>query len=407
MALPIVFEGRTGAQIAGDVNAELGALGAEVDGLRNAPLKNYVPGSLNRWINARANARAGTSSSTVAFAGTSLLMGAYAGGLASANSCRPLGPNVRVASELARLGVPTESRSFMGNGYAIGVTENTLQFFDSRISVSGGWAPNQTIGFTAGGHPVRGSSAGTISFSFSGAADTVVIYEIQTNAFATGTYSVNIDGSTTVSASQTTNLSANSVRKVVLPFTAVGAGAHTLNIVWGSGTPAILGAEVYSSTSATIRCLNVCAGSSAASDWARPQFSGAATFVVPSIIAPALVLFDIGANDWVGGVSLSAFEASINTALAGFLSASDVIAMTPFPTRDVTIPRATQQLYVDALIRACVSFGIPYIDVWNDIGTWESMSLAGKPTLTADSYHYGAGASWEYPDRIVNALMAV
>jgi hypothetical protein len=33
VALPIVFEGRTGAQIAGDLNAELGALGAEVESL--------------------------------------------------------------------------------------------------------------------------------------------------------------------------------------------------------------------------------------------------------------------------------------------------------------------------------------------------------------------------------------
>jgi lysophospholipase L1-like esterase len=61
MALPIVFEGRTGAQIAGDVNAELGALGAEVEGLGaragsiiKPPLSNIMAVQIHGNIEAAA-----------------------------------------------------------------------------------------------------------------------------------------------------------------------------------------------------------------------------------------------------------------------------------------------------------------------------------------------------------------
>jgi len=397
-----------------ELTAAVTAAGGDGVARLGSPLQNVTPGCFNRYLAARAAVRAGTGGGLIGFTGTSLMLG-FAAGDATNNLVRPRAPNVRVADALNRMGIPASSQGFMGNGFA-DATSATMQFYDNRITVSGGWAPASTVGMSAGGFFARSQAAGTLSFAFTGAVDRLNIYEVQTNGYTAGTYSVDIDGTTVISATESTTNNANNILKKIRSFTAVGSGAHVLNINWISGGVGILGVELYSSTSPTIRCLNMGIGASTSTQWASTLLPGP-TNTVALTVNPDLIIDENAANDWLNGVPLDTYTANTTTRLSKFQTGSpqcDVIGMTPFPSANAPAggfsqfaPRATQQLYVDAYIGVCVSLGIPYIDAWRKIGSWESMNILGKPVFVNDGVHPNSRGAWKYPDLIAAALASI
>lgn len=199
----------------------------------NAGLQNYRPGSLDIYKKARAQVRAGTASTTVVVAGSSLALGAY-GGDAVVAAARPNAPNVRLAPLLTTSGLTASAQSFFGSGST--TSGNAFNIFDNRLTL-GSWSTNVGVTLSAGGYGARATSSGTMAFTFSGDADSITIYEGQYPT--AGAYSANIDGTTTITASQATNVATQSVAARTFTFAAIGGGNHTLNINWVSGSPIV------------------------------------------------------------------------------------------------------------------------------------------------------------------------
>jgi len=109
MALPIVFEGRTGAQIAGDVNAELGALGAEALTLTEGGL-TLAGSALNAGQAAQARAGMGLGPATRSAGGIAVDFSAQAGTLT-----KPTGGTasaIELDSTVTFRGLPTVKCTF-------------------------------------------------------------------------------------------------------------------------------------------------------------------------------------------------------------------------------------------------------------------------------------------------------
>lgn len=380
-----------------------------------AGLDYYPAGSLGRWQKAKGDVRFGRRHAVIAFCGTSHIVGAYAGGSAAVGinevKSRPNALNIKVAEALNRAGVPASSESFIGNGFnqSSGAAMNR---FDDRITPG----PFASTGnqLSIGGLPGATSSAGTMSFAFTGAADRIDIYERQTNAVGTGTYSVDIDGTTVVSASQTTLLAAVSVRKVSLSFTAVSSGAHVLNFNWISGNVGLYGADLYLDSRKGVRCLNLGMGGSVAADWVKtnPDFYGP-SYVVPNIVQPALTVFECCTNDFLAAkdqtgstltATVAAYKANIIATLTAMkTSTGSVLGFTPVPAQATAVSRSVQQLFVTAFLEACRATTTPYLDLWTRFVSWEVMDGNG---LMQDSYHLNSAGVWNEADFLVMAILA-
>lgn len=363
-------------------------------------LQGNVRHGLDRWRNSLGGVINNGADAAICFTGTSLMNGAKP---ASPNQYRPNSPAVRVARDLKRAGIRANAENFIGNGSAI--NNSIFDVYDSRVT-RGAWASHNIGVPSVGGYPARVSAAGTLSFAFVGKFNLVDIFEVQTNAFA-GRYSADIDGSITVTAGHDTLVAAPAtVLKRMFSFTETTDAAHTLNINWVSGSPAIFGASFYYSTEKSVRCINLAMGDNTAARWALkdPANYYGPSFVVPGIIAPNLVVDECGTNDWVGGVSVAAYTASTTTKLTAFKTVSDVIGMTPYPTAAATIARSVQQQYVDAYIGVCQSLGIPWIDEWRACVPWEAEQAAGQ---TADSYHPNQLGTRRKPNLISRAILSI
>lgn len=363
----------------------------------NAGLQNYRPGSLDIYKKARAQVRAGTASTTVAVAGSSLAMGAY-GGDAVVAAARPNAPSVRLAPLLTTAGLPASAQSFFGSGST--TSGNAFNIFDNRLTL-GSWSTNVGVTLSAGGYGARATNSGTMAFTFSGDADSITIYEGQYPT--AGAYSANIDGTTTITASQATNVATQSVAARTFTFAAIGGGNHTLNINWVSGSPIVFGAMLHLSTTKQVRLLNIGIGGSKAGEWsvAASNFYSP-LFVVPNAINPSLIWFEIGANDWIGGTDLTTFYNQCVAIITAWKATSSVIVKTPWPSRASTTPIATQQLYVDALIAAAVATGVPYVDEWRIRQNGDVMNTLGA---MQDGVHPNSVGVWMTTD-LMNSVMA-
>ncbi len=349
-------------------------------------LKNNVPGALDKWRKGLADVVTGTANTTIALAGTSINMGAYAGSGATANQCKPNAVNVRLAAMFNAAGIPAVSSGWFGNGHVTGVAPD---FYDNRLTLTGSWAIYTAIGVSAGGYGMRATTTGNIAFAFTGSVDRLIIY---TQQYGTaGAYSANIDGTTTITASQATTTGTVSVAALTHSFAAVGPGAHTLNIGWVSGSPIVYGADLYLSTGKVVRMVNCAMGSSSAIDWNSGGVSASPfygpLFVLPVTIAPSLVLIDMGTNDWINGVTIPNFTTALTNIFTELKKNSSVIYLTPFPTSTSSTSVAVQRTYVDAAIGVCLAMGVPYIDEWNGRTDFATASTLG---ITQDAYHPNA-----------------
>lgn len=363
-------------------------------------LRNYVPGSLRRWQKALAGVRNGTANAVIATCGTSITMGAYAGN-SSINGSRPGSLARKLVSMLSGYGIPSVCEMFFGNGST--TSGNPLEYFDSRITRTGSWAIRSNEGISAGGYGVIATTTGTIAFTFDGAFDTLVVYEGQYGT--PGAYSANIDGSTVVTASQACPVGPASVSKRVHTFSAVSAGAHTLNLAWVSGAPILHGAELYSSTSKIVRIVNLGIGGSKISDWDvdAPTYNGA-IFVINSTVSPDLVLVEMGPNDWGQGTNVAAYTASLTSFLTKIKAVRDVIFFTSWPSQTTVATVAAQQSYVKAAIGVCISLGIPFVDEWSEWGTWSALNTAGT---CQDSYHPNASGVTMRAEKQFRTLLTI
>jgi lysophospholipase L1-like esterase len=342
-----------------------------------AGFHNFTGSNLSNWATARAAVLAGTRNAKILPFGDSTDAGF------GSNAGVADGTHGWPSKLVPLLGVTASNSSWYGDYNQAAI----LTTFDPRLAL-GSWAAYTPVEpFSFGGHLLTASaSAGALSFTPTNSVDT---FELTYATFiGAGSFSYQIDGGAPTTVS--TNV-ATSVTTIPIPTT---LGAHTLNILWVSGSVFISGARAYNSAAKQVSVIN-----SGISGATSTQLADVGTFPWHvgneiSTLAPDLTIIEGGViNNWVTGISRATTIANLQTMItaAKRAGAGDVILRTPNPSQAAAfVPYATQQGYVDDMIALAITNNIPCIDVWRLFGgTWEAANASGYNSDTA--HPNGAG----------------
>jgi lysophospholipase L1-like esterase len=328
-------------------------------------LKNFIPENYTTLKAALALTAQGFSNSRVLIVGDSTTAGSdpYTGIVnAIAFSYPSAAKNVLNRSKL-QAGTQSHSGSTL--------TENfLLNSQDPRIvDYPAGWGVFNTNDSLGRNLAANGSNLNPITFTPSVPTDTFTAYYLD----VTGYDAFTLKSGATVIATAVISGAAGVVKKVT-GTTTLGMNTYAIQKVVAGSNCIILGYEATNSQIAEVSLFNVGVPSAAITDWfgkTPTQNWSTLNAIASAAFKPDLVVINFGINHWAyGAAGVAAFEASLNIAVAFLRNANiPVVIMTPNPSPISVATQATQQLYIDAMYRTSVTYGVAVLDIFNAWGT--------------------------------------
>lgn len=342
-----------------------------------------------------AAVRAGTPGARlrVAVVGTSLSCGVQAFG-ATAGANADGNGNIRGASlaslitaQLRQAGLMANDNAWFGNQNIAGAP--VLNYYDGRITTTG------TVTFggtTLGGNFASLSAAGTILFQPNTYTDSCDVW--YPTVSGNGNFSMTKTGDTgTGSVSQSTASNGFAKSSMLGGLRNVGT-AWTLN--WVSGATNYSGMEAWDSTVPEVTMINCGAGGYSS---ANLVVSTQPYSYLPALqaLAPDLIIFESGANEWLTAVGTGPYTTNLATLLASWSQFADVIVESSVPSARGTMALATQENYIAILLNWAQTNGFAVNDTFHKLGSQEAQVYQGfglaSSTLAANpSARYSSGA---------------
>ena len=333
------------------------------------------PTKLPHFRKCAANVRAGNGRCTVAMVGdsTTRSQGAGTGGGGNVLAI-PRGYAVGLTQTLNAMGLPAQDNSFFGSIY----TASIANAADPRLTLTGTW-DNSGSPITYGGVWWHTSTAGdTESFRPTQPVDTFVVYFLMGSTG--GSFTININGGSTLFTPSTTNASFVVGSQVVTTT----RGLNTINLSNVSGNLWILGIKAYDSTQSAVDILDGGAGGAAVSDWSSVWSSTSwSAYNLLNTYAPDLTVIDLGINDWIaspGTGPSSAWITEYESIITSAQALGDVVLVVPVPSQtSYQFATAANQLaYRNQIIAEGVKFGVPVVDETYRFVSWTSMNALGE-----------------------------
>lgn len=287
-------------------------------------------------------------------------------------------------SALSAAGLPVIYDWWCGNGDSVG--DGAEGITDSRAVLGAGWNLDNSLGSGQICPGALGSSAGTLAFTPTDSIDKCDIYYAQGGT--SGAATVNFDGGATLATLSTAGT--DGFYKATVTTT---SGAHTLRIVWVSGNVYIAGLDCYVSTGNKIRVIAGGYSGSFSSDYTAS--TGFVAWSVLGIMQPALIVTNLGINDWINSVSTSAYSSNMSAVTTNALAtSSSVDVMYEFPHSTDNPTEATQLPYGTVLTTLAAGAKTVF-SPRATMGQWSTVNTAGK---AYDGLHYNAsGQATEGP----------
>ena len=408
MALPIVFEGRTGAQIAGDLNAELGALGAEAqkltdDGLtaggnsltpsQRAEVVGGLSGYSSGWVAellpktvANLNkVRAGISDFKVDFIGTSTT--GDAGGLRLGSWAN------RFAQVLSAMDGSLQSNTDAFAGMSNSTTIAQVIAADARLAFGAGWQISAQ--FSYGGHIVNcpNTSTANLSFTPEKAWNSVEIEYLTNPSFGSMTLAAG------ASVFQTINTATPGFTVEKATYTTGSAAAlQVLNIARSTGGSIFpLSVRTFDSAKKQILVCNAGSHSSNSALWSGNGLLahyGALSRLTKR--AANMLVIAHGVNDWNDPArTVEDFISRINTIVDTQQATGGevILCVEPQSNPAAYATAARQTEFRNALFQIAKTQGVPIISVYD---RWGAYSVANTNGNMMDDRHpsYQGGYDW-------------
>jgi len=345
----------------------------------NIPEVNWVRSSvsggdalkLRRWRAALGKAVAGTARARVLFGGDSQTRGVGASGASYAGNQALAYPTQLAALAGKRLAAVNMGSSFGDTN----VTIANHVLYDPRWSAGAGWT-TQLLGGGLGGAPISHNAANTNALNFAPAAqfDSIKVWYLTNPGFQA--FTVAVDGGAALGT--ITPTAANSFTSTTLTTT---LGTHTINIAKTAANAAavhIVGIETWNSAAKGVEFLNCGLNGSKTADWITSLYYQAGQQTLS--LAPDLVVFMIGANDWGLGTDPTVYAANLQTYITATLAVSDMIIVGPPPTQvgwSGFSELTRQAAMIDAARSAAAANNIPFVDVNARAGTWAQANASG------------------------------
>lgn len=323
-----------------------------------------------RMRTAREAAKAGTSRGKIAFGGSSTMARETKAGSIPAE----------IANFLSTLGTPSEClQSLWGtaNYYS------TYSAYDTRLTTNANWTEGTIFG--PGGPVFRDVVASTDSgFSFlpPDAYDNAIVHFAQWSTAATVKTRINgVDKGNT-------GLVGTSGALLSVPYNA-SLAQQALSVAKTTATAnriLIAGIECWDSTNPKLSIFGMGWGGSRASDWAATTYGISPPNMLPTLGLSGYNMLNM-LNEWLGGVTVADYITSQDANVAAAKAYTDVVVwISQFSDPVKTgVPLATQSLYREAGKAIAVSHGVPYFDLVQVIGDFETANAAGY--YRSDGYH--------------------
>lgn len=343
-----------------------------------------IPFNLPKFNYALAQMKAGVRNARILFIGDSTTAGLFANGLIY-NGNRALNFPTTIANNIAG-----RTPAYYGN--TIGDTAfNTANFllYDPRWQFpSSGWSSNFSSIANMGGGAIGSNTSGAIAlFTPTQPFDTVDVYYYQISGY--GTLALNVDGGPTLGAVINTAGTA-SIKKATRTC---ALGNHTLNLVKSADTNnvIIVGISTYKSTATGIEFLSAGAGGQSSSFFAASTNVWDSSYTTSNLgtlaaIAPDLVVFSPGINDWGSGVTPATYATNIQAVITAAQLYADVLLVTATPTASSSTAIATQLGIVQQTRLTAAEDGLPLVDTYNAFASYSfAQSILGY--FTSDLIH--------------------
>jgi lysophospholipase L1-like esterase len=343
-------------------------------------LSNLKSANLPYWRRAIAKVRTASGRGKVVIIGDSTTAGAGSG---SSGTSLMVGAAANAwPKKLAAIPnspVPFLSNSWWATQGCYGASGVTLPTYDPRVALGANWAPNLT---TLGGQLIRYATGAVnnLSFTPTGAFDTIVVYFVKNNS--NGSATVNVDGGASLGTLNTNNAS------LVLgsqSFTCT-KGTHTINIVPNNDNQLfILGIQTYDSTSPAIDILSTSSYGALAS-----TFTANVNVYDPRpvlrFLAPDLTIICLTINDSNNGTALATYLANVQLLITDGKLSGDVVLMVGAPSNTTQATDGTLDSFIAGLTALAQTNGCPLINLKT---RWTSYAVTNPVLPYGDTLHPG------------------
>lgn len=368
-----------------DLPTVVAQLTRDMAGIGNNLLYNFSPANFRKFRAALAKTRRGTSNTKIACVGDSTTRG-QGSGTTTAQALN--GWPVQLSAQLASaLGMTAGWQNLFGQGNA------TLTSFDSRVGMTGTFT---TSSVSFGGNVFRMAAAATLAFTPTVNCDTFDVYSVNNGV---GQFTINLDGGATLATVNTTADGA-----IVKTTVSGSLAGHTLNMVWVSGTPYILGCDCYATGTKQISVWNGGWLSSTSVNWASNVGNFNPSAALQNYLLPDLSIIDIGINDWIAVTDIPTYKAGLQTVISACLATGDVILKTPAPSQITVTDLATQRRYVQAMYDLAQANNVALVDGFYRFGSYEIANPLGFYT---DNKHPTATGYADIAAALRSAILGV
>lgn len=316
---------------------------------------------LLRWQRVMANVIRNNANGKILCLGDSTTRGLSTGG---GTGQFPNAYPVRMAEQLAALGIPSSGESFIGSGNV------TLTGSDSRITTTGG--AYTAVNLTLGGGLLQLTSAGSFSFTPATQCDNFDVYFVRVGGG--GASSININGAGSIAISHVgTGIGVQNISATL--------GNNTLNWVWTSGTCYLLGVVGWNSAVRRVQVINAGGSGVRSSNLVDTAQSYSALNAITTI-APDLAILDIGINDYINDLGIGQYRTNLNRVIDTVRVQGDIVFKVPvWSSINTAAPNgqtaSIQKAYIDTFLDVAAQRGVPVIDTRNLFLNFERANQLG------------------------------
>jgi lysophospholipase L1-like esterase len=297
----------------------------------------------------------------------------------------------QLATLLTQRGVNAAANWTMGDAFS-GDTA-TLAGYDPRLTFTG---CSILTGFDAiGGNMIQlGTTTDKMTFTPGGTFDTIeILVACNNQAGVSGNFDVLLNGSATVSSTQTSN-DILGMKKITLTVanttTAVSVrGKTNSTFIAGIGTrmSTAKGVEIINGA-ATGQKLQVQAFAPTSNGDAETWNNRAASTALMDTNALHCTVINGWYNDWSNGRTIAQMQADLQTLITFYKALGDVIFLGYVPLIASNIPLATFNAWQSAAYATCLTNDIPYIDPPSQLVDFTTLN--GYGLYGDNSLHFGS-----------------